>query len=228
MPDGPIGIDPNGPVSAVLLVLDYVGTAVFAVSGGFKAVKHELDFLGVIVLSVLTGVGGGVLRDLLLGRAPPAAFVDEKYLLICIGMGILVIIMAARIAKVWMAVKVLDAIGLGTFAALGASLAARSGLGLVGVVFVGVITACGGGVARDMMVQEIPAMISRDFYATAAAAGALALWAGYRLGLGEAWWLPFLSILVTTGLRLLAMRLKFSLPKVKRIPGFRGSSGESS
>jgi uncharacterized membrane protein YeiH len=203
------------------------GTAVFAVSGGFKAIKHELDFLGVIVLSVITGVGGGILRDFILGVAPPLCFIDEKYLIICIAMGVLVILLAAKIARVWSSVKVLDAIGLGTFAVLGAAKAAQSGLGIVGVMFVGVITACGGGVIRDLLVLELPAMISRDFYATAAAVGALSFWAGHRLGFGDAWWLPLISILLTTGLRLFAMWKKISLPKVKRIPGFRGTQDKN-
>ena len=211
----------------LLTILDLAGTAVFAVSGGFKAVKHELDILGVIVLSVLTGVGGGIVRDLLLGRTPPLAFTDEKYLLVCIVMGIMVIFLAARIARVWSVVKILDAIGLGTFAVIGAAQAIQSGLGVVGVVFVGVITACGGGVIRDMMVMEIPAVISRDFYATAAAVGALTLWFGHLGELDKTWWFPFIAIILTTGLRLVAMMKRFSLPRVRQIPGFRGSSGDS-
>jgi uncharacterized membrane protein YeiH len=211
-----------------LTVLDLIGTAVFAVSGGFKAVKHELDILGVVVLSVLTGVGGGIVRDLLLGKTPPLAFTDEKYLLLCIAMGIVVIFLAARIARVWSVVKILDAIGLGTFAVIGASQGIGAGLGVVGVIFVGVITACGGGIIRDMMVMEVPAVISRDFYATAAAVGALTLWLGHLWGLDKTWWFPLIAIVLTTGLRLVAMMKKFSLPRVKRIPGFRGSSGDGS
>lgn len=213
-------------MNLLMTLLDLTGTAVFAVSGGFKAVRHELDILGVAVLAVMTGVGGGMLRDLLLGKTPPLAFTDEKYLLVCLAMAVLVIFLAPRIARIWTVIKVLDAIGLGTFAVIGASQALQSGLGVVGVVFVGVITACGGGIIRDMMVMEIPAVISRDFYATAAAVGALTLWIGQKTGVGHFWWFSFIAILLTTGLRLLAMHRKFSLPRVRQIPGFRGSSGQ--
>ena len=210
----------------MLYILDLVGTAVFAVSGGFKAVKHELDILGLLVLSCMTGVGGGIIRDLILGDTPPLAFRDEYYLIICLIMGILVFFLAPRIAKIWRLVKIMDAVGLGTFTYIGAVKGYHAGLGPVGVIFAGVMTSCGGGIIRDIMVTETPAVIKRDFYATAAAAGSLLLYLGMKTPLGGLWVFPFLVIALTTGLRITAICTKMSLPRVKQIPGFNGSGEE--
>ena len=101
----------------LLFALDLFGTLVFAVTGAFRAVKYELDILGVLVLSVFTGVGGGILRDVILGSYPPAVFTNEIYFLVCLCGGLLVFFTAPRIAQWWHLVKIFDAIGLGVFAA---------------------------------------------------------------------------------------------------------------
>ena len=203
--------------SELLFVLDLFGTMVFAITGAFRAVKYELDILGVLVLSVFTGVGGGILRDVILGAYPPAVFTNEVYFLVCLGGGLLVFFTAPRIARLWNLVKVFDAIGLGVFAALGALKGYEHGLGPLGVVMMGTMTAVGGGVIRDIMVSEIPAVLSSDFYATAAALGALSLWACQAAGVGDE-----LSLLIaatlTILLRLLAMRFRFNLPRVRNLP----------
>lgn len=201
----------------LLFALDLFGTLVFAVTGAFRAVKHELDILGVLVLSVFTGVGGGILRDVILGAYPPAVFTNEIYFLLCLGGGFLVFFTAPKIARWWNLVKVFDAIGLGVFAALGALKGYEYGLGPIGVVMMGTMTAVGGGVIRDILVSEIPAVLTSDFYATAAALGALSLWACEVAGLGNE-----LSLLVAAALtillRLLAMRFRVNLPRVRNLP----------
>ena len=101
----------------MLDILDIFGTFVFAVSGAFRAVKYELDILGVLVLSVATGVGGGIVRDVMLGATPPAALQNELYLLVCVLGGLIVFIGARGIAQRWDWVRGADAIGLGVFAA---------------------------------------------------------------------------------------------------------------
>lgn len=207
----------------MIYILDLFGTAVFAITGGFKAVKYELDILGVLVLSTITGVGGGLLRDVLIGDTPPAAFKNEYYLIISLLMGLLVFFLAPKIAKRWEVIKYLDALGLGTFTVIGALKGMDYGLGVVGIIFTGVLTSCGGGLIRDVLVREIPAVIKRDFYATASTIGCLFLIVTSRAGWAPKW-LPFLTIILTAGLRIAAMKLKLSLPRVKQIPGFKGSS----
>lgn len=201
----------------LLFALDLFGTFVFAITGAFRAVKHQLDILGVLVLSVFTGVGGGILRDVILGSYPPAVFTNEVYFLVCLGGGLLVFFTAPRIARWWNLVKVFDAIGLGVFAALGALKGFDSGLGPIGVVMMGTMTAVGGGVIRDILVSEIPAVLNSDFYATAAALGALALWACKFVGFSNELAL-LVAAALTIVLRLLAMRFQFNLPRVKHLP----------
>ena len=97
----------------ILNSLDLLGTLAFALSGAFRAVKHELDLLGLVVLATLTGVGGGLIRDVLLGSTPPVALKDETYLLVCILGAMLAILGKRRIAFHWDLVMTADAIGLG-------------------------------------------------------------------------------------------------------------------
>jgi uncharacterized membrane protein YeiH len=197
--------------------LDLFGTLVFAVTGAFRAVKYELDILGVLVLSVFTGVGGGIVRDVVLGTFPPAVFTNELYFLVCLGGGLLVFFTAPRLALWWNVVKVFDAVGLGVFAALGALKGFEHGLGPIGVILMGTVTAVGGGVIRDVLVREIPAVLTSDFYATAAALGALALWGCRAAGLSPEISLAAAAAL-TIGLRLLAMRLRLELPRARPLP----------
>jgi uncharacterized membrane protein YeiH len=201
----------------LLFVLDIIGTFVFAISGAFRAVKYELDILGVLVLSIITGVGGGCVRDVILGSNPPAAFQDETYLLTCIAGGLLVFFASRKIAPRWDCVVFADAIGLGVFAAIGAAKASSFELGGVGVVMMAAVTATGGGVIRDILVTEIPAVLRSDFYATAALCGGGAFLAAGHLGAPEGAQLAC-CIVITCGLRFLAMRYGISLPKIKPLP----------
>lgn len=203
--------------SDLLVSLDLLGTLIFAVTGAFRAVKHELDILGVLVLSVFTGVGGGILRDVCLGITPPFVFTHEIYFGICLAGGLLVFFIAPRIARWWQVVKLLDALGLGVFAAIGAMKGYEHHLGLIGVVMIGTVTAVGGGVIRDILVREIPAVLSSDFYATAAALGALSLWVAKTLGLTDATAM-LLAAAITLVLRLLAMYFRIRLPRVASLP----------
>ncbi|HBD95223.1 MAG: hypothetical protein A2015_01405 [Spirochaetes bacterium GWF1_31_7] len=199
------------------IYLDLIGTLIFAITGAFRAVKHELDILGVLVLATFTGVGGGILRDIILGKTPPAVFQNELHLIICIIGGLVVFFAAPKIAENWPVIKIGDAIGLGVFAVLGAWKGAESGLGPIGTVLIGTISAVGGGVIRDLLVMEIPAVIRTDFYATAAAMGSLCYYICYKLHVS----LPvslISGLSLTTGTRILAMIFKLNLPKVNRLP----------
>lgn len=201
----------------MLLFLDLFGTLVFAVSGAFRAVKYELDMLGVLVLATATGVGGGIMADAMLGNHPPFAFRDERYLLICLAGGLLVFLWARRIAPLWDGVMAADALGLGVFAALGAAKGAAAGLGHVGVVLIAAMAATGGGVVRDVLVREIPAVLRVDVYASAALAGGVVFellrWRGAPQNA------QLLGCIATTlVLRLLAMHYKIALPRARRLP----------
>lgn len=211
--------DFNGQAyNAVLFFLDLTGTFIFSITGAFKAVKYELDILGVIVLALLTGIGGGMIRDSLLGNFPVAALQSEAYFAVCLVGALLVFFLAARIAYLWKWVKIGDALGLAIFTVIGAAKGYALGLGPFGVAVSGMLTACGGGVIRDLMVREIPSVIRTDFYATAAILGSWLLFVLSR-------WTPCSPAVVLTVsglfvfiLRLTAMHLKLNLPRVKAMP----------
>lgn len=201
----------------MLDALDLMGTFVFAVAGGLRAARHRLDLLGVMVLAVVTGVGGGLMRDMLLGATPAAALQDEAYLLVCLAGGALVMLTAPRLAARWNAVMVADALGLGVFAAIGAAKGAAYGLGPIGVLMMGALTATGGGALRDVLVGEVPAVIRHDFYATAALIGSGALLAAGALGAGTTLQL-WSAAVITTALRFYAMRRAVNLPRPPALP----------
>jgi len=201
----------------MITILDIFGTFVFAISGAFRAVKHELDLLGVLVLAVATGVGGGIVRDTLLGNTPPVAFQDETYLLICFLGGLLVFVWSRKIAPQWDCVMVADAVGLGVFAAIGAAKASICGLGTVGIIMMAAITATGGGVIRDMLVREIPAILKSDFYASSALIGGGCFVIAGALGWTSSVQLAC-AMAVTISLRIIDMKYGISLPRVKSLP----------
>ena len=201
----------------ILDIFDIVGTFVFAISGAFRAIKHELDLLGLLVLATVTGVGGGILRDILLGTTPPMAFQNEYYLLACIVGGLAAYAFTNRIAERWQVVIVVDSLGLGVFAAIGAGKAAAAGFEPIGILMVATLTATGGGVIRDVLVREIPGILKSEFYASSALIGGGVFQLLYWLGLGESA-VIFATVSVTMLVRLLTLRLKIEWPHVKSLP----------
>ncbi len=200
----------------MIQALDLIGTFVFALSGAFRAIKYELDLLGVLVLASVTGVAGGVIRDVILGATPPSAMTSPEYIIICLFAGLLVFYAAPKIATKWTSVRIADAIGLGVFTAIGANKAALHDATALTIVFMGVLTACGGGVVRDLFVKEIPSVLKNDFYASAAIFGGLFFIALGFLDISESLRLAG-TIGLTSTLRLLAMKYQFSLPKSKSL-----------
>ncbi|MBQ9693415.1 MAG: trimeric intracellular cation channel family protein [Kiritimatiellae bacterium] len=203
----------------IILALDLFGTAIFAITGALRGFRRHLDFLGVCVLACAVGIGGGMMRDALIGATPVAAFQDGRYLIICVVMAVGAFFVAPRLSVRWNVIPVLDAVGLGVFTAIGCEKAALYGCGNAATVLCGVMTAVGGGVIRDVLVMRIPAVLRSDFYATAAALGGglflillyYASWADY-----------FGRFLLVSGtvllIRLVAMRFKFHLPASHAVP----------
>jgi len=197
----------------IIYLLDILGTFVFAVSGASKAVKYKLDYFGILTLAIATGIGGGIIRDLALGKSPPVAFSNEIYLLACF-LGAVVVILGSRgVIKHRNIVLQADAIGLGVFCAGGAAKAASYGLGPIGIIMIATVTACGGGMIRDILVREIPMILERDFYASAVILGSLSLVFLRTFGADESIQL-YIATALTTLIRLLAIKYKFRLPKV--------------
>jgi uncharacterized membrane protein YeiH len=199
-----------------LKILDIMGTAAFAVSGAVRGVRHNLDILGVTVLAIATGTFGGIIRDVLIGETRPMAFQNEMYLIICILCAVIVLMKSESIARrserKWSVVQIFDAIGLGIFAAIGSQKALSAEFGTVGVIMMGMITACGGGVLRDVLVREIPLVLRRDFYATAAMIAVICMLFVRELGFGEHVQV-MTTVIIGSGLRFWAMATNMNLPK---------------
>lgn len=154
------------PESDLLLALDLIGTFVFAVNGALTAVRAtRLDIVGVVTLGMITGLGGGTIRDILLDALPPATFVDWRYLLTAACGGLLAFGLSSLLDRLTKSIVVLDAVGLSVFAVLGASKAIALDFGYAQAVIVGVITACGGGTLRDVLILRIPTVLRSELYA---------------------------------------------------------------
>nr|WP_125037671.1 trimeric intracellular cation channel family protein [Nocardioides ginsengisegetis] len=155
-----------------MVVLDLAGIFVFAISGALVAVRKELDVFGVLVLAGTTGLGGGFLRDVLIGATPPAALADWRYLLVPVGAGLLTFWFHPALGRMERSVNVLDAFGLGLFCVTGALKALDYGLGPVPAALMGMVTGIGGGMVRDVLAGRVPTIFRGELYATPALAGA--------------------------------------------------------
>jgi uncharacterized membrane protein YeiH len=198
--------------SPTLVVLDLLGIFVFALSGGLAAVRKELDIFGVLVLAGTTGLGGGFLRDVLIGATPPAALADWRYLLVPVGAGLLAFAFHPVLGRMERNINVLDACGLALFCVAGALKAIGYGLGPIPAALMGMATAIGGGVLRDLLVGRVPLVFSGELYATPALAGAAIAIGLDRLDqpfVVSAW----VGGLVCLVWRLLALRRDWRAPK---------------
>ncbi len=198
-------------MSTLLLVLDLIGTFVFALSGAAAGVNRRLDVFGVLVLSFVVGNVGGITRDLFIGAVPPAAISDWRYLAISILAGMITFWWPAIIKRLWSPVLVFDGAGLALFAVSGTQKALAYGLNPVMAALLGMLSGIGGGMARDVLLAEIPAVLRTDLYAVAALAGAAVVAIGNVL--------HFPSVAVTIAgailcfaLRLMAIRWGWRLP----------------
>jgi uncharacterized membrane protein YeiH len=197
----------------LLTALDLVGTFVFGLSGAVAAAKRGLDVFGILVLSVVAATTGGIIRDVLIGAIPPATLVDWRYLAISLAAGILTFYRLTVIDRLQSPVQLFDAAGLAIFAVSGAQKALAYGLEPPMAALLGMLTGIGGGMARDIMLTEIPTVLRAELYAVAALAGAVVV------VVGESFNLPstattLAGVVVCLGLRLGSIYRGWHLPKV--------------
>jgi uncharacterized membrane protein YeiH len=195
----------------LLLVLDLVGTFVFALSGATAGVKNRLDLFGVLVLSFAAGNAGGVARDLLIGAVPPAAISDWRYLAVSLLAGIITFWRSSIIDRLSNPVLLFDAAGLALFAVAGTQKALAFGLNPVMAAVLGMLTGIGGGMTRDVLLTEIPTVLRADLYAVAALAGALTVVIGAALRLPSTT-VTIAGAVLCFGLRFMAIRRGWRLP----------------
>ncbi|MEW2360099.1 trimeric intracellular cation channel family protein [Spirillospora sp. NPDC029432] len=193
-------------------LLDLAGIFVFAISGALAAARKRLDVVGMVVLAEITGLGGGILRDLVIDDGPPAAFTSLGYVLTPLIAAMLVFFWHPQVARLLPGVMLFDAAGLGLFCATGTVKALDHGLSPLHSAVLGVVTAIGGGIVRDVLSGEIPAVLSdRQLYALPALLGAAVVAVAYP------YW-PHGPVVVAGaalafGLRALAMRYGWQTPR---------------
>jgi uncharacterized membrane protein YeiH len=199
----------------LVLVLDLVGTFVFALSGAMAGVRQRLDLFGVLVLAFAAGNAGGIGRDVLIGAVPPASISDWRYIVVSIGAGLITFFWHRPARRLHHPVQVFDAAGLGLFAVSGGLKALAYHLNPFAAVLLGMLTGIGGGMVRDVLVAEVPSVLRTEVYAVAALAGAAVAVVGVRLGLPSTP-VSIVGAALCIGLRLGAIRYGWGLPVADR------------
>lgn len=205
-------------IATLVSVLDLCGVAVFAVTGALVASRKQMDIVGFALLATVTGIGGGTLRDLVLGLAPVFWVRQPLYVAICIAVAGVVFFTAHIPESRYRLLLWLDAIGLSVFCVVGADQALAAGAGPFIAVVMGVITATFGGVVRDVLGGEIPIVLRKEIYATAALAGSTAFVAGTLAGI-PAVAAALGGFAICLAIRGAALQRGWSLPVYRPRPG---------
>lgn len=197
-----------------IYILDLFGTMAFAVTGAFKAIENKSDIVGILILSTITGVAGGTVRDVILGKFPNSLS-DPLYVSITVASGICIFFLYPRVKKHWNLFLKFDAIGLGVFTIIGATFAYNLfGLNFLAITLAGMLTAVGGGILRDVFVNQIPIVFVKEFYASASFIGIIVFYFILYFS-SEMYIATILGIVSTISLRLIAMKYNWNLPRAR-------------
>ena len=197
-----------------IYVLDLFGTVAFAITGAFKAIEKKFDIVGILVLATITGVAGGTIRDIILGRIPNSV-ADPSYIVATIASGIVIFFLYSRLKKHWNLFLKFDAIGLGVFTIIGATFAYNVfGLNFLAILLAGILTAAGGGILRDIFVNQVPIVFVKEFYLSASFIG-IVVFSIILYFTEDIYYATIVGIILTTSLRLIAIKYNWNLPKVK-------------
>jgi uncharacterized membrane protein YeiH len=213
--------------AGTLLVLDLIGTFVFALSGAVAGVKQRLDLFGVLVLSFVAGSAGGITRDLLIGAVPPGSISDWRYLAASLTAGLVVFFwypISWRLRNLRNHVLIFDAAGLALFAVVGTQKALGYGIDPVMAPLLGMLTGIGGGMLRDVLLAQVPIVLRAELYAVAALAGAIVVVVGHALNLPPTT-TAIAGAALCFGIRLVAIRRGWRLP-VADLPQQPQAEGE--
>ncbi|GAA3342091.1 trimeric intracellular cation channel family protein [Curtobacterium pusillum] len=202
----------------IITVLNIAGTFAFGLNGALTAMRFaRLDIVGVLVLGMLTALGGGTIRDVLLDRLPPATFRDWRYLAAAAAGALVAFALGHALERVNRSVIIADAVGLAVFAATGAATAMQADVGVVQSVILGTVTAVGGGTIRDVLVRQVPSVLSSGFYAIPAAVGAAITATCFAIGLHDWIWVSA-AALACFALRVFGVRYQFRAPRPPKAP----------
>ena len=187
----------------------------FAVTGAFKAIEHKADIVGIIILATITGVAGGTIRDIILGKTLPNSLIDPAYVIITVISAVILFFLYSKMRKHWNVFLKFDAIGLCVFTVIGATFAYNLvGMNFLVIVLAGMLTAIGGGILRDIFVNQTPIVFVKELYASASFIGAV-LFYFTLLVTNEIYAAMIIGLVITTTLRLVAMKYNWNLPRVK-------------
>ena len=187
----------------------------FAVTGAFKAIEHKADIVGIIILATITGVAGGTIRDIILGKTLPNSLVDPLYVIITIISAIVLFFLYSKLRQHWNVFLKFDALGLGIFTVIGATFAYNLvGMNFLVIVLSGMLTAIGGGILRDIFVNQTPIVFVKELYASASFIGAVLFYVTLLIT-NEIYAATIIGMVITTVLRLVAMKYNWNLPRVK-------------
>lgn len=200
---------------ALFTVLDLAGTFAFALSGAVAARERGLDWFGIGVIAFTVACGGGVLRDLCIGAIPPAGLADWRYLAAAVLASVITAASQGLVVRLAHPVTLFDTLGLGLFAVTGAQKALLFGTNAEVAVLMGMVTAVGGGVARDVLLNRVPVILQREIYASAALVGAAIATFGDALGLASPA-LTWVAVAACFALRMASLRWRWNLPRFKR------------
>lgn len=208
-------MNPDVGLADLAFWLDMIGTFAFGLSGGLLAVRRHLDLFGALVLAAAAATAGGAIRDTLIGAQPAAVLVDMRYLSAAIAAGITAFLAHGLVERLNKPVMLLDAVGLGVFVVSGTQKALLFDLNPVGACVIGVVTAIGGGIIRDILVAEVPRVLREEIYASAAILGAMIVVTGDWLEVA-----PFVTAVVaftvTFAIRVISVRMGLAIPKARR------------
>jgi len=187
----------------------------FAVTGAFKAIEHKADIVGIIILATITGVAGGTIRDIILGKTLPNSLVDPIYVIITIISAVVLFFLYSKLRQHWNIFLKFDALGLGIFTVIGATFAYNLvGMNFLVIVLSGMLTAIGGGILRDIFVNQTPIVFVKELYASASFIGAVLFYLTLLIT-NEIYAATIIGMVITTVLRLVAMKYNWNLPRVK-------------
>jgi len=188
----------------MIVMLDWVGTLAFALSGALLGVRKQFDLFGVLFLSFVVAVAGGMMRDVLIGAVPPVAITDVHYFLIAIVGGLITFYWYPRVASLGHQISLFDAVGLALFAVIGAQKAVEHGINPLMAALLGMLTGIGGGMTRDVLAGETPFVLRSELYAVAALAGGGVVAGGHAMGFPAIYAMP-LGAAVCIFLRLMSI-----------------------
>jgi uncharacterized membrane protein YeiH len=200
---------------SLFVLLDLIGTFVFAISGAIAAKQRNLDLFGIIAVAFVVACGGGIMRDVCIGALPPVGLSNWHYLAASIVAAAMTILAYPLVKRLGHPVLWFDAIGLGLFAVSGAHKALAYGHNAEVAILLGMGTAVGGGTLRDILLARVPVILQREIYASAALLGAVIQVIVEQSGLSQPW-TPWAATFVCVGLRLLSLRFHWQLPTFAR------------